>query len=300
MKPITSLGIISFKRTSAVREVLLSIARWSADRDVTVRYHPVLAGLLPAGVRAAASERVLLQRSQAIVSIGGDGTFLSVAHLCASAPRPVVGVNLGGLGFLTGIGPQNVAHQLERLATGDYRTIHRPFLRAELRRGRRTIASFRALNDVFVNRYGKPKLASISVWFGAEFINDFQSDGIIVATPAGSTAYSLAAGGPIVEPSLSTLLLTPICPHSLTERPLILPGDRRLRLVINGRNPQLLLSADGIDSARLRPCDEVHVSYDCNHASLIQLSESSFFESLRSKLHWGTQHIGRRRTADDS
>jgi NAD+ kinase len=300
MKPITSLGVVSFKKNSAVRDVLASIARWSADRAVTVRYHPRLAGLLPAGVRAAASERVLLQRSQALVSIGGDGTFLSVAHLCASAPRPVVGVNLGGLGFLTGIGPQNVAQQLERLATGDYRTIRRPFLRAELRRGGRVIASFRALNDVFVNRYGKPKLASISVWFGDEFINDFQSDGIIVATPAGSTAYSLAAGGPIVEPSLATLLLTPICPHSLTERPLILPGDRRLRLVINGRNPHLLLSGDGIDSARLRPDDEIYVSYDRNHASLIQLSESSFFESLRSKLHWGTQHIGRRRTADDS
>lgn len=300
MKPLHSFGVVSFRKTPQVAEVLETLHRWSQAEKVTVTFHPVLAGIAPKGATVAANEEAFLDESEVLISVGGDGTFLSVAHLCIAKPRPVVGVNLGGLGFLTGIGPDDIEQQLRRLCHGDYRTIDRVFLKADLIRAGKTIHTYRALNDVFVNRAGKPKLASLSVWLGDELISDFLADGLIVATPAGSTAYSLAAGGPIVEPSSRTLLLTPICPHSLTERPLVVPDDRTVRIRVNPRNPVLLLSADGMDTQHLEPGDEIVVACDRNRASLIQLSESSFFQSLRSKLDWGTNTSRRRRDDDDT
>ncbi len=300
MKPLHSFGVISFRQTSQVAEVLSTLHRWSRTEQVTVTFHPLLADIVPEGAVVAAGEEAFLDKSEVLISVGGDGTFLSVAHLCIANPKPVIGVNLGGLGFLTGIGPDDIEQQLCRLCHGDYRTIDRVFLKAELVRAGRTVHTFRALNDVFVNRADKPKLASLSVWLGDELINDFLADGLIVATPAGSTAYSLAAGGPIVEPSSRTLLLTPICPHSLTERPLVVPDDRTVRIRVSPRNPVLLLSADGMDTERLKPGDEVVIGCDRNRASLIQLSESSFFQSLRSKLGWGTNSSRRRRDQDDT
>lgn len=291
MQKITSFGVISFKLTVEIKAVLDSIHRWSKAHDVTVCFHPILAEIAPAGACVAPSEKDLLEKSSALVSVGGDGTFLSVAHMCMHAPRPVLGVNMGGLGYLTALSPSEVATGLDQLVRGDYRTIDRPFLRAEVIRDGGPVRKMYALNDVFINRIDRPCLISVAVWFGDEFINDFGCDGMIVATPAGSTAYSLAAGGPIVEPSLRTLLLTPICPHSLTERPLVLPDDRPIRMCVREQKARLLLSADGIDSFELKANDEVVVCSDRNHASLVQLAQSSFLHSLRSKLGWGSGSV---------
>jgi NAD+ kinase len=130
-------------------------------------------------------------------------------------------------------------------------------------------------------------LTSISAWYGDDFITDFFADGIIIATPNGSTAYSLSAGGPIVEPNVKAFLLTPICPHSLTERPIILPSDKSIRLLVNERNPDLLLSADGLESIRLQYGDQIVISYGGVRTNLIQLAETSYFDLLRRKLDWG-------------
>lgn len=300
MKQIHSFGVVSFKTSTPVQECVRALHQWSLENETEVTFHPLLADILPEGAVAAQSEDELLDRTEALVSVGGDGTFLSAAHMCIADPRPIVGINLGGLGFLTGIGPDDITEQLCKLCHGEYQTISREFLKAELMRDGTCCQTLRALNDVFVNRMDMPKLASISVHIGDEFVNDFEADGIIIATPAGSTAYSLAAGGPIVMPDAKTLLLTPICPHSLNERPVVVPDTRAVRLTINERNPELLLSADGLNAVRLRPGDEVVVQYDRNHASLIQLSESSFFMSLRSKLDWGRGPANRRRRADDT
>jgi len=300
MKPIALFGIAAFKRTARVRRALAAISAWAESASARVCIHPQSAPLAPAGALVAQDEKQFLAASDALVSVGGDGTFLAVAHMCLSCPKPVVGVNLGGMGFLTGIGPEHIADELEKLRKGEYRTINRVFLRADLMRGGASARTLRALNDVFVTRVGKPRLARVTVHFGDEYVSDFRCDGMIVASPAGSTAYSLSAGGPIVEPSVRTILLTPICPHSLTERPLVLPDDRPLRLAFGDRRSELALCADGIDSCPIEPGDEVTVTYDRNHASLIQLSESSFFQSLRSKLGWGSDVAKREDDRDDS
>lgn len=287
MKKISSFGIIAFKESSQIKNVLLRIRNWSERNSVPVFFHPFVNNQIGPDARVSSSENEFLQNSDAIVSVGGDGTFLSVAHICRFTEKPIIGVNLGGLGFLTDISPDEIESTLDKIQSGQFSTISRMVLEAVLYRENEQLCKFHALNDVFINRINTPKLTSISVWFGNDFITDFYADGIIVATPNGSTAYSLSAGGPIVEPNVKAFLLTPICPHSLTERPIILPSDKNIRLVINEKNPDLLFSADGLESVRLQSGDQIVVSYGGARANLIQLTDVSYFELLRKKLSWG-------------
>jgi NAD+ kinase len=286
-KTIDTFGIVSFKRTPAVADVLERIRLWASGAGTGVIYHPILAAQLSRHEKTEASETDFIEKSDAIVSVGGDGTFLSVARMSGFSEKPIVGVNLGGLGFLTDISPEHLEERLGKISRGDYATISRMVLEARVLRGGAEVHRFKALNDVYINRVNVPKLTSISARCGNAFITDFFADGIIVATPSGSTAYSLSAGGPIVEPSVQAFLLTPICPHSLTERPLILPADTPIKLTVNDKNPDLLLTADGLESFNLHSGDEVIVSYGGVRKNLIQLAEKSYFSLLREKLGWG-------------
>jgi NAD+ kinase len=201
--------------------------------------------------------------------------------------KPVVGVNMGGLGFLTDVAVEEVEAALERIHRGDYATVSRMMLEAKVFRDGGEQRVFHALNDVFINRSDSPKLTSIAAWCGDRYITDFHSDGIIVATPSGSTAYSLSAGGPIVEPGVRAFLVTPICPHSLSERPLILSCDHPIRFTMRQKNAEVLLSADGLESMKLHYNDEVIITYGGEQTNLIQLSSRSYFDLLRVKLDWG-------------
>jgi len=285
MKKIESFGLVAFKESDDVKNAVLRIASWAAKSNVTLHFHPFLSKFID--VPVSADEHSFINKSDAIISLGGDGTFLSVAHLCRFTEKPIIGVNLGDLGFLTDIGVDALEENLMKIHSGNYRTISRMVLEATLYRNNAIVTSFHALNDVFVNRVNTPKLASISAWCGEHFISDYYADGIIVATPNGSTAYSLSAGGPIVEPTVQAFILTPICPHSLTQRPLVLPSSRSITLVINDCNPELLLSIDGMESVRLESEDKVVISYGGTACNLIQLAEHSYFSLLRKKLEWG-------------
>ncbi|MDO5576703.1 MAG: NAD(+)/NADH kinase [Fibrobacter sp.] len=197
---------------------------------------------------------------------------------------------MGGLGFITDFGHEVLENCLDKIHKGNYKTTSRMVLSIRVHRDNKEIKSFHALNDLYINRINTPKLTSISAWYGNDFITDFFADGIIVATPNGSTAYSLSAGGPIVAPGLNAFILTPICPHSLTERPIILSSEKSIKLIINDKNPDLLLSIDGLDSFNLRTGDQIIVSYGGDTTNLIQLTERSYFALLRSKLNWGRQY----------
>jgi NAD+ kinase len=288
MHPIHSFGVVAFSEHPHLHDVIARIARWSHRLGVSISYHPFLASIAPAGSSIASDEKTLISSSDAMISVGGDGTFLSVAHLCRFTQKPVIGINLGGLGFLTDIGPENLEASLDKINRGDYSIISRMVLEACLSRDSEKLCRFNALNDIFINRINIPKLASISAWYGDDFIADFNADGIIVASPSGSTAYSLSCGGPIVEPNVNAMILTPICPHSLSERPIVLPAEKSIRLRINEKNPDLLLCADGLDSFKLQGNDEITISRGGIGSNLIQLAEQSYFSLLRTKLSWGT------------
>jgi NAD+ kinase len=290
MKSISAFGIVAFNHSTHIKRVLSRIQTWGKRAKVPIFFHPVLLNHAPHGSEICVSEDDFLRKSRAIVSIGGDGTFLSTIHLCRFSRKPVVGVNMGGLGFLTDVAPDEVEPALSRLHRGDYVIVNRMMLKAIVVRDAKVIRMFHALNDIFINRFDSPKLTSIAAWHGDQYITDFHSDGIIVATPSGSTAYSLSAGGPIVEPNVRAFLLTPICPHSLTERPLILSSDLPVRLVMRQKNAEVVLSADGLDNIKLQNNDEVTICYCGDQTNLIQLSSRSYFDLLRIKLEWGKSY----------
>lgn len=293
MKPVSAFGIIAYKENQEIANVLERIHAWSLQSGAKVHYHPFIQKQLPAGVQSHSSECDFLDASDALVSIGGDGTFLSVAHMCRFVQKPVMGINLGGLGYLTDIGPDDVETSLSQMHKGNYRTISRMVLEASLYREGKKIVTYHALNDIFINRINTTRMTAISAWYGNDFITDFFADGVIVATPNGSTAYSLSAGGPIVEPNVKAFLLTPICPHSLTERPIILPSDNEIKLVVSETNSECLLSADGLESIQLQYKDEVIIHYGGDQTNLIQLAERSYFSLLRKKLDWGKAYKNR-------
>jgi len=287
MKPISSFGLISFKQTAPVHAVLNRIRLWAEKSGVNICFHPFLQAHFKQDPCVAKTVDELLDKSDVLVSVGGDGTFLSAVHLSSFFTKPVIGVNMGGVGFLTDIGPENLEADFDRLKNGDYRIVKRTPLEARIVRDGAERAVVCALNDIFVKRFDKPKLASISAWSGDQYITEFRADGLIVASPGGSTAYSLAAGGPIVDPDVHAFILTPICPHSLTERPLILPANRPIRMVMGQKGKQMVLSADGTETVELASGDNVFVKYCDRSADLIRLSDRSHFELLRAKLGWG-------------
>jgi NAD+ kinase len=290
MKPIHSFGIVAFKQSTQIDPILARLHAWSDASGVPVYFHPALTSRVPAPALVCLTESDFLEKSEAVVSVGGDGTFLSAVHLCKFSGKPVVGVNMGGLGFLTDIAAESVEEALERIHSGKYSAMSRMMLEARVVRDKKEIRVLHALNDIFINRFDLPKMTSIAAWHGEHFITEFHSDGIIVATPSGSTAYSLAAGGPIVEPNVRAFLVTPICPHSLSERPLILTCDANIRLVMRQKNAEVLLSADGLDGLRLQSDDEVIVSLGGEQTNVIQLSSRSYFDLLRIKLEWGKNY----------
>jgi NAD+ kinase len=290
MVPIKSFGIVAFKKHEHIASVLSRIQAWSGVSKVPVYFHPSLKNRLPRKALCCGSEKSFLGKSHALLSIGGDGTFLSTVHMSRFSGKPVVGVNMGGLGFLTDIAADALEDALDKIVSGKYASVKRMLLEAHVMHGGRKIKTLHALNDMFLTRFHTPKLTSIAAWHGGNFITEFHCDGIIVATPGGSTAYSLAAGGPIVEPGVRAFLLTPICPHSLTERPLILPCDTYIRFVMCQKDAQALLSADGLDNMQLDSGDEVIIRYGGEQTNLIRLSTRSYFDLLRIKLEWGKNY----------
>ena len=290
MKPIHSFGVVAFTQSKHIEPIFVRIQAWADNAGVPVYFHPALNGRVPPQSCVCLDEADFLTKSEAVVSVGGDGTFLSAIHVCKFSGKPVVGLNMGGLGFLTDIAAEQLEESFTRMHRGDYSTSTRMMLEAVIIRDGKIIETCHALNDVFINRFDSPRLTAIEAWLDDHYITDFHADGIIVATPSGSTAYSLSAGGPIVEPNVKAFLVTPICSHSLTERPMILSCDSTLRLVMRQKSGDALLSADGLNACRLFVDDEIIVTSKGQQTNLIQLSSRSYFELLRAKLDWGKNY----------
>jgi len=280
MSSIERVGVILFKREERAKESVVRIVEWAKENSVELLFHPETPeDVIPEGVSCSRCEDRFLDRSQVIVSIGGDGTFLTAAHIAKFTEIPVMGINLGSVGFLADIEYSEFEESLSQIIRGDYSTISRMVLDVKVIRDGQVEARMSALNDLYINRSSIPRLVSVSMWYGDDYITDYIADGVVIATPSGSTAYSLAAGGPIVPPGLEAFVLTPICPHSLGERPLVLGADRAIRLKINAKNPSPLLSVDGLDSLLLEPNDEVVIEFLGKSANLIQFSQHSYWQS---------------------
>jgi len=230
----------------------------------------------------------IASKADLLVVLGGDGTLIHAAGLCAGREVPILGVNLGTLGFLTEFPRDRVWEALDAALAGKLHVSRRLMLSAEVRRDAQVLLSGSVLNDVVVSRDALSRLARLEVSVDSSEIATYEADGLIIATPTGSTAYSLSAGGPIVYPTLDAILLTPICPHTLTQRPLVLPPDSpiRVRLVSRG---EMFVSLDGSHGRHLEVGDEVRVRTAPHRTALLKNPDLNPFAILRQKLRWGAR-----------
>lgn len=222
-----------------------------------------------------------------VVVLGGDGTLLSVGRIFASTGAPILSVNLGFLGFLTEVRLADLYATLEGWCSSCYVLDQRSMLHATVWRDGAELCSFEALNEVVVSKGDIARMGDFVVELGGILVARFRADGVIVSTPTGSTAYTLAANGPILTPDVDALVVTPVCPHLLTLRPIVVRGDALLTVRVEAVPNQALLTVDGQKAVELLLGDEVRCQRSIHTVNLVRLSESGFFEALRNKLSWG-------------
>jgi len=222
-----------------------------------------------------------------VIVLGGDGTLLAVARVFAELGTPILGVNLGFLGFLTEIRLADVYKTLESWCADCHKVEERAMLHAELWRNGVEYSSYEALNEVVVSKGDIARMGEFAVELEAKTVARFRADGVIVSTPTGSTAYTLAANGPILTPDVDALVVTPICPHLLTLRPIVVRGDARLTVRVEGIPNLALLTVDGQVAVELDRGDELRCHRSSHRVKLVRLGASGFFDALRSKLSWG-------------
>lgn len=224
--------------------------------------------------------------SDIVVAMGGDGTILTAARLVGEWERPLLGINLGGVGFLTEASVDDFYPKMEKVIAGEYSIEKRMVLKTRISGDPEK--KYFALNDVVLDRGGSPRVIRVDVSIDGQYFNTYVSDGIIVSTPTGSTAYSLAAWGPIVVPSLESIILNPICPHALTVRPTVIPASSKVILQVQFQDSEALLSVDGQENVRVASGTSLEVQKGDFYIHLITFSDHNFFDRLRKKLQWGS------------
>ncbi|MBM3753531.1 MAG: NAD(+) kinase [Acidobacteria bacterium] len=285
MQDIKTVGIISKPNADLAPALLRSLLAWLGERGIGVRLDSVSAAYLD---RHDGIDRVHVPDGvQLIIVLGGDGTLLSAARSIGGRDVPLFAVNLGSLGFLTAITEESVFPELQRMLDGEHRIGKRRMLRCELWRGDTMIASYDALNDVVLSKAAIARVIDLEVHWNEHFIGNYKADGLIVSTPTGSTAYSLAAGGPIIFPQVEAMTLTPICPHMLTNRPVIVPDTGEITVWARSEDEGTFLTVDGQVGQPLKHDDRVVCRRSEFSLQLVRPPGMLFFDVLRQKLKWG-------------
>jgi NAD+ kinase len=287
-KPIRAIGLFGKYGSRDVGSVIERLCALVRERGLNVLLEEATAEFMDL---VCAESRPLDHIGQDIdlaIVVGGDGTMLHVARSLARHGVPLIGVNLGRLGFLTDISTDKMHEELNRILDGEFETEQRILLEAEVVRGSKVLHSANALNDVVVNKGQLARLIEFETWVDGEFVNSTRADGIIVATPTGSTAYALSAGGPILHPTLPAIVLVPICPHTLSNRPIAVGSDSRIEIVMTSTSQQSAhVTLDGQTNFSIQDHDRVRVRRAERAVTLIHPKRRNHYEVLRAKLRWG-------------
>ena len=283
---ITKIGIISKPKKAEIREIVPPLIQWLRERKIEVYTDKETASGLESGEKSL-TRNEMPGKVDLLVVLGGDGTLLATARALNRKPVPILAVNLGGLGFLTVITREELYPTLESVLAGEFTTERRVQIEGELVRADEVISSFLALNDVVLNKGAIARILDFDVLVDGRFISTYKSDGLIVSTPTGSTAYSLAAGGPIVAPAVAAFLVTPICAHTLTIRPLVLPDTAQIEVVVKSQREAAYLTVDGQVGIAAHSEDVVRLRKATSCVEIVQPSTKNYFEILRQKLKWG-------------
>jgi NAD+ kinase len=287
------IGIVAKQNVPAAINLVSHLAEWLRSKEMDVFIEAWMEKILPSPADRRhwnwVEREAMVSRAEMIVVLGGDGTLLGVARQVVGHEIPILGVNLGGLGFLTQISLEELYRVLERVIQGEYQADKREVLSAAVLRGERTLAQYNVLNDAVINKGALARIIDLEVTIDGEDITTFKSDGLILSTPTGSTAYNLSAGGPIVYPSLHCIIITPICSHTLTNRPIVIPDDVTVRAVLKSRQQEVYLTLDGQQGWPLEYEDVVEVKKVPAQIAFIRSPYRHYFGVLREKLKWGAR-----------
>jgi len=290
-RPIKRIGVVVKPHQPDALETLCGLTEWLSAREIKL-----------VGGQTIDRERIelktgcavdtvadpdLARNADLILVLGGDGTMIATARTIGDVEVPVIGVNYGGLGYLAEFRIEEMFAALELILAGNYAVEPRLMLDVELRRRDELIAHNRVLNDVVVNKSALARIIEIEAYLNRQFVNSFRADGLIVATPTGSTAYNLSAGGPIIFPSMNAVVITPICPFTLSNRPIVVPDDSVIEIRLMTRNEEVALTLDGQVGLPMQAGDRVTIRKSKAAFNLVQPPNRNYFDVLRNKLKWG-------------
>lgn len=281
-----TVGIVSRPRRSNLATVVPPLLEWFASRKIHVLYDEETATCLPHSTDGLPRAQVA-QQAQLLLVLGGDGTLLAAARVVAPHGIPILPINMGSLGFLTSFTLEEMYPAIEETLAGRASSSERVMLAVDLLREGAVVERQTVLNDAVVNKGTLARMIDLQLTIDGDFVCRYTADGLIVATPTGSTAYSLSAGGPIVHPAVECWVITPICPHTLTDRPVIVRDSACVEIALSENAESVFLTLDGQTGIPMRPGDKVRLRRSSQRLKLIQPPAKPYFEILRSKLKWG-------------
>lgn len=281
---IKTVGIMLNPNKKDIFEKVLSIIDWLEKRKVKVLVLREIGEAFPPRVLVSIEE--IREKAQLIISLGGDGTLFRTARDFSPYQIPLLGINLGGLGFLTEVPISKFEEGLEKVLSGNYKIEKRLMLQTSVYRKGKLVKSSISLNDVVIGKSYLPRIINFKTFVSDELVTTYSADGLIISTPTGSTAYSLSAGGPVVDPKLEVVILSPICAHTLAVRPLIISSEETVKITLEPPAKEILLAIDGQIGFPLREKDTVEIKKAPYQVRLIRIKERAFFKILRAKLGW--------------
>jgi NAD+ kinase len=282
------IGIIAKGNKPEAIPVVKELVGWLKDRKVECFVDSAIAKAVS---HPALDKQEMAGAVEMVVVLGGDGTLLAAARALQKKQVPILGVNLGGLGFLTEITLAELYPMLEAILRGEYKTDERMLLEARVWRKEKVVDTFQVLNDVVINKGALARIIELETSVDQAYLTTFRSDGLVISTPTGSTGYSLSAGGPIVYPSLQSIIITPICPHTMTNRPIIVPKEATINVTLCSADQEVFLTLDGQVGFKMELRDRVEIKKGEGFVKLIKSPSRSYFEVLRQKLMWGADIV---------
>jgi NAD+ kinase len=288
---IKRVGIVVKPRQPDAVKTVCAVVEWLGERGIAVAGGPEIERERierETGCLVAALDHDQLAASvDLMLVLGGDGTMIATARMVGDTEVPVLGVNYGGLGYLAEFRVEELYTALESILMGNYRLDTRVMLAVQLMRGNEEVARTRVLNDAVINKSALARIIEIETHLNQQYVNSFRADGLIVSTPTGSTAYNLSAGGPVIYPSMNAVVITPICPFTLSNRPIVVPDDAVIELCLKTRQEDVRLTLDGQVGFPLQVEDRVIIRKSRTTFRLVQPMNRNYFDVLRDKLRWG-------------
>ncbi|HPQ44474.1 MAG TPA: NAD(+)/NADH kinase [Syntrophales bacterium] len=276
---IKRVGIVANSTKEKAAEYSLRLGEWLSDRGLEVLFEEEIAGKID---RSGVSRCDLASKVDLIVVFGGDGTILMASRIAMGSDVPLLGVNLGGFGFMTVINLNEMISAMEMVLKGNCKISRRMMLSVSVGDKR-----YPALNDVVINRGNLSRMVSLETSVDGKYLSTFKADGLIISTPTGSTAYSLSSGGPIVLPELDCIIINPICPHTLTKRPIVLPSDSVIEVIVWTKEGEASMTLDGQDLCILQSGETIRIKKSEKYINLVESPYRDYLEILRTKLGWG-------------